>query len=313
VAGVLGFTFANLLSAFAGSLPQLAITRFVAVCFEELVLIVAAVLVVEEVAAAHRGLATGALAVAAGLGAGASAIAYPVVAPHWRLLYVPGLLGLPAAWALWRWLPEGRVWSASRNRAQLSALLVSPWRVRAILLVGFSALGALFYEPAGLFAAFFGSRVVQLSPATISAVVIISGLVAAPAFVAGGWLTDRFGRRWPGVALSLLAALTGGLTFVGNQASYWLGSIAAGVFAGAFSPLVSAWMGELLPTRARATGESATDVAFAVGGIVGLQLLALLQPQWGLSRSLLSISASAVAGSLLLLFLPETRGAALPE
>ena len=52
-------------------------------------------------------------------------------------------------------------------------------------------------------------------------------------------------------------------------------------------------------------------MAGALGGVAGFQLVALLQPALGLGPSLVAIAAGAVASSLLLLLLPETRGDAL--
>jgi uncharacterized membrane protein YccC len=74
-----------------------------------------------------------------------------------------------------------------------------------------------------------------------------------------------------------------------------------------------AWSGELFPTRARATAESLGGVAGAVGAIAGLQLVGLLSQGMGLGRALEVAAAVALAGAGLILLLPETKGAALPE
>jgi len=112
--GVAGFGAANLLSALAPSLVVLALVRFAAVCFESLVLSVSTALVVEETPSEHRGQAVAAITILAGAGTFLTVLAYPLLAPHWRVLYVAGGIALPASALVWRFLPEGGRWSAAR-------------------------------------------------------------------------------------------------------------------------------------------------------------------------------------------------------
>src|SRR5205085_6916274 len=109
-AGVLGFSIANLASAFAPSIGALSILRLVAVCFEALVGSVATALIVEEAPPAHRGQALSVLAILGGLGLFVAIVAYPVVAPHWRWLFLASGVGTFGAPLIWRRLPEGRAW-----------------------------------------------------------------------------------------------------------------------------------------------------------------------------------------------------------
>ena len=85
------------------------------------------------------------------------------------------------------------------------------------------------------------------------------------------------------------------------------------VAAAAGQAIVGAWDGELLPTRARATAESAAALAGSFGGVVGLQTVRWLQPGWGLGSAVGLVSLPALAGAGLLLLLPETRGRPLPD
>ena len=88
--GVGGFSIANFASAFAPSLEALAVLRLVAVCFEALVGGVATALIVEEAPPGSRGLAVSVLAVLSGAGTAITVIGYPLVAPHWRWLFLAG-------------------------------------------------------------------------------------------------------------------------------------------------------------------------------------------------------------------------------
>jgi putative MFS transporter len=303
--GTAAFGAADLLSAFAPSLAWLAAARIVAVAFEAAVAEIALIVVVEEMPPEHRGLGAAAMTLAAAAGAGIVVVAYPFLAPHWRVLYVAGAAALPAAVVIWRLLPETRVWEESRGLPALG------WRgawVRRLLIVAVSAaLGAVLYEPAGLFLALYGSHDLHLRPAAISAVVFISGLLGLFAYPAGGWLTDRFGRRWLGVVLSAANALTAGAAFGGGLALYWAGNLVFSALNSAAGPVFGAWTTELFPTRARVTAEAVDVVAGALGGVAGLQLVAHFG-SGGLGRAILPLTLFAVAGALILLLLPETGG-----
>ena len=316
ILAVAGFSLANLLSAAAPTVAWLAASRVVAVCFETVAGGVATALVIEEVAPDQRGLAVAAITVAAGAGAGLTTVLYPLVAPHWRVLYLAGAGGLAGAAVLAVLLRESRAWTASTAaagvpRLPLRVLLEPPWRARLAVVAAWSALGALLYSPASLLAALYGSRVLALGPTQISAVMVASGAASVPAFLVGGRLSDRWGRRRLGAGLGLLTALATAATFTGAQAAYWAGNVVWSVLASAGVPVLGAWYGELFPTRARATSESVGSVAGAVGGAAGFQLVGLLQPRLGLGPSLAATAAGAVAAALLLLLLPETRGEAL--
>jgi predicted MFS family arabinose efflux permease len=309
---VAGLSVANLATAFAPSLPWLAAARAVAVCFETVAAAVASVLVIEEVAPDRRGAAVAAITITAGAGTGVTTLLYPLLAPSWRLLYLAGGLGLVAACILARLVRESDAWRASagagRRSSPVSLLLRRPWRRRLAIASISAALGALLYEPAGLLFALFGSRSLHLDPVSISAIVVVAGLASIPAFLLGGWLSDRFGRRRLAVALGLLTVVFTALTFSGGRLAYWVGNVVWSILASASVPVVGAWYGELFPTRARATSESAAALAGAAGGAVGYQAVGLLGGQVGLGPGVAATAASAALAALLLLLLPETAG-----
>jgi MFS family permease len=311
--GVTAAAVADLASGLAASLAWLTLARVAAVSFEALTVSVATALVVEEVPASARGRGVALLTVAAGAGAGITALAYPVLAPHWRLLYLAGGAGVVAGPLIWLALPESRAWQSVRlATGALRLLATAPWRRRLLTLAAASALGAALYEPAGLLVALFGSRL-GLNPTAISAVVVVAGLASLPAFVVAARISDAAGRRRPEVAIAGLAALVVAATFSGSVLAYWAGNVAWSILASASVPILGAWTGELFPTRARASSEAASALAAAAGGAAGLQLVAALSGRLGLGPSLALTSMLALAGAGLLLLLPETRGHPLPE
>jgi len=312
--GVAGFSVANFASAFAPSLEALALLRLVAVCFEVLVGGVATALIVEEAPPGRRGQAVSVLAVLSGIGTGITVLAYPVVAPHWRYLFLAGGVGLLAAPMIWTRLPEGRVWLGVRLSGSALRLLIAPaWRRRLIVIAATTALLAVLLEPAGLLFTLFASQVLQLSPAAISELIIASGVAGAASYVAGGFLSDRFGRRVPGTALTGATAVAASLSFATGTPGFVAGNVLWSSFASAATPVLGAWSAELFPTRARATAEALSSLAAAAGSVAGLQAVGLLSQSMSLGTALGLTGVVAFLGALLLLLLPETRGAPLPD
>ncbi|HXL77655.1 MAG TPA: MFS transporter [Candidatus Eisenbacteria bacterium] len=312
--GVAGFSVANFASAFAPSLEALALLRLVAVCFEVLVGGVATALIVEEAPPGRRGQAVSVLAVLSGIGTGITVLAYPVVAPHWRYLFLAGGVGLLAAPMIWTRLPEGRVWLGVRLSGSALRLLIAPaWRRRLIVIAATTALLAVLLEPAGLLFTLFASQVLHLSPAAISELIIASGVAGAASYVAGGFLSDRFGRRVPGTALTGATAVAASLSFATGTPGFVAGNVLWSSFASAATPVLGAWSAELFPTRARATAEALSSLAAAAGSVAGLQAVGLLSQSMSLGTTLGLTGVVAFLGALLLLLLPETRGAPLPD
>jgi MFS family permease len=285
----------------------------VAVCLETSAGAAAVALVVEEVPPGVRAVAVSALTIAGGAGTGLTTVLWPLLTPNWRALYLLGGLGLVGAAVLaWR-LRESRAWQAARtDQLPFRVLLAAPWRRRLLIAIAASALATVFYEPAGLLVVLFGSRL-GLTPTALSAVIVVSGVLSLPAFPIGAQLSDRWGRRLLAPGLLLATAGFGAFTFVGTITGYWAGNVAWSVVASASAPVVAAWYGELFPTRARATSETVTAVAGALGGIVGLQFVGHVTARAGFGPGLMLAAVLAGGGALLLLLLPETRSEPLPQ
>jgi len=312
--GVAGFSLVNFASAFVGSLAGLAFLRLFAVCFEVLVLGVSTALIVEEAPQRSRGQAVSVLALLSGFGTGITVIAYPILAPNWRLLFLVSGGGVLAAPLIWWLLPEGRTWQGVRVTGSALRLLMQPhWRRRILILSAMFALFAVLLEPAGLLYTVYASRILGWSPAVISILIVVSGIVGAVSYLAGGYLTDRFGRRAPAIALTVATAGATSLSFATGTVGFFVGNVLWSGFASAATPVFGAWSGELFPTRARATAEAALGLAGAVGSIAGLLAVAVLSATTGLGGAIELGGVAAVAGALLLFLLPETKQQPLPE
>ena len=312
--GVGGFSLVNFASAFVPSLADLAFLRLFAVCFEVLVVGVATALIVEEAPQRSRGQAVSALALLSGFGTGITVIAYPIVAPHWRWLFLVSGVGVLAAPLIWWLLPEGRTWhSVHFTGSALRLLMEPPWRRRVFILAATFALLAVLLEPAGLLYTLYASVVLSWSPAEISILIVVSGAVGAASYLAGGYLTDRYGRRLPAIVLTVATGAATSLSFATGTVGFFTGNVLWSGFASAATPVFGAWSGELFPTRARATAEAALGLAGAVGSIAGLQAVGLLSATTGLGGAIELGGVAAIAGALLLFLLPETKQQTLPE
>src|SRR6202521_2756971 len=312
--GVAGFSVANFASAFAPSLTALSFMRLVAVCFEALVGGVATALIVEEAPPGRRGQAVSVLALLGGIGTGITVLSYPLLAPHWRWLFLAGGIGVLAAPAIWLRLPEGKTWPRVRlSRSALRLLMGRPWRRRILVLSATTALVAVLLEPAGLLFTVFASDVLHMTPVAISTLIVVSGVAGASAYLAGGYLSDRFGRRWPGIALTATTAVVTSLSFATGIAGFVIGNVLWSSIASAATPVFGAWSAELFPTRARATAEATSSVAAAIGSVAGLQVVGLMSQSVELGRALELAGVVALAGAGLLFFLPETRQLPLPD
>jgi MFS family permease len=312
--GVAGFSLANFVSGLATSLEALAFLRLVAVCFEVMVGGVATALVVEEAPPARRGLAVSVLAVLAGFGTGVTVLLYPLVAPHWRWLFLAGGIGLLIAPLIWIRLPEGRMWLGVRMTASALRLLLQPqWRRRVVIIAAMTALLAVLLQPAGLLFTVYASEVLRLSPVAISTLIAVSGFAGAASYVAGGYLSDRFGRRWLAIVLTIATSIATSLSFATGTIGFLAGNVLWSAFASAATPVFGAWTAELFPTRARATAEATAAVAAAAGSIAGLQAVGLIAPRAGLGHAIELCGVAAIAGVFFLFLLPETKQAPLPD
>ena len=155
--------------------------------------------------------------------------------------------------------------------------------------------------------------VLSWSPVQISFLIVVAGIAGAVSYLAGGYLTDRFGRRGPAIALTVATAAATSLSFATSTVGFFVGNVLWSAFASAATPVFGAWSGELFPTRARATAEAAIALAGAIGSIAGLQVLALLSASTGFGGAIELEGVAAVAGALLLFLLPETKQQPLPE
>ncbi|MGH8197719.1 MAG: MFS transporter [Steroidobacteraceae bacterium] len=240
----------------------------------------------------------------------------------WRWLFVVG--ALPAFFTLWirRRVPEPAAWvrrqGTVRPRANPFAVLFGPplWRrtVLAIVLtacVQFGYWGLFFWLPS------FLARPIDQGGAGMTILRSMAWLIpmqvgAYLGYLSFGFISDWIGRRRTFMIFLALAAL---LVPIYAQLArspislMLLGPVIGFVGHGYFS-VFGAFLAELFPTEARATGQGlAYNGGRALGALAPytIGVLATL-PNVGIGSALGLTSAFFLAGALLMLAFPDTSG-----
>ncbi len=172
------------------------------------------------------------------------------------------------------------------------------------LLAGSTAirsLGVALYAP---FLALFLRNVLGLAYDEIGLLLFLTGLIALPAGLAGGLLTDRVGRRrlilW-GLAGEAVATL--GLAYAFAQRSLPEAIAAAtvgGIIATAAGPAGAAYLADLVTGAERTRGYTAFRIGFNAGYSAGVTMGGLLVSSVGFAGSV-GLAALLIGGAAVLL------------
>ena len=319
-----------ILTAATGASPSMesfVALQFLARIFHTATGIVAAVYIAEEFPSDHRGWGFGALAILAGVGSGVALVMFGMIEQlpfGWRTLYFLALPTLALLPLLLRRLPETQRFlsaqaqsSPSYVKAHLSPIVsvatAYPGRFAAlavvILIVAISNVAAGLYGPTYL------QSEHDYSPARLSTILLLTGIVGAASALYLGSLSDRHGRRRLAVLL-LVASPCAMVAFY--EVSGVLLPVLLVTFAlvGTGADVSLAAMGkELFPTSYRSTVSGFVAMAAAAGGVIGLwahgRLFDVLGDQWTAVSALAALGL--LAPFILAFTLPETNRRALEE
>jgi len=288
---VIGFSLFTFLTAFARTPGEFVWLQMCARAFIGAEVMLAAVVIVEELAARDRGWGIGVLGAlgASGHGAAAMVFGFIDVMPHgWRTLYVLGAVPLLALAWLRRNLPETERFEAQATEAN------EPASLRGIL----SPLGRLFTEYPGRLIALslvvfsldlvhwtvfgFLSKTLQdvhgYAASTVSVVVVVGGALGIIGHLFAGEFGGRIGWRRVMLVLLGLHAVTGYAFYNGTGwlvLAAWIGIIFAATGSGVVLKALGA---ELFPTSYRSTASGMRLVVATLGGVSGYYLEGLLYP-----------------------------------
>lgn len=318
---ILIFSFASLGSATSQSVAQLVAWRTLLGLGLGGEWSAGSVLVAESVPAVHRGKAIGLMQSGWAVGYLIAVVVAAVVLPTlgWRWLFALGVL--PALLVFWirRRVEEPPIAAAAGGpRTSPWSLLRPPLVGRTLLATAVSA--AVMFGYWGLFTwmpSFFAAPVEQ-GGAGLGLVRSAGWLVpmqvgAFFGYLAFGHAADRFGRRWSFVAFLAAAAaiVTAYGALVRSPAALLALAPALGFFGHGYFSLFGAQLAELFPTGVRGTAQGLCyNTGRALSAAAPATIGALADAR-GLAGAIGSTAAFFVAGALLVLFLPETRGAEL--
>jgi MFS family permease len=320
---VLAYTALTGATAFAPDARSYMIFQFLARVFGTAEILLAVVVISEELGPGARGWGIGALFAIKSCGVGLAAALLPLAAGSpqgWRMLYLVGLAPLLLLAWLRRSLPETEHFEARvhvRGEGALEPLrkLVRAYPVRFAATCGIALTLSLGLAATDLFGPKYLQQAHGWTPSQVSLLYIMGGAFAIAGAPIAGKLSDRFGRR-PLSVIAGIAAVALPMAFY-NGSGLWLAPLWIGVVFCLVGndTLLSTYGAELFPTSHRSTAAGARLVVATLGGSLGLALESALytftQSHWSAISILLFV---ALAAPLIVAFaLPETAGRSLEE
>jgi MFS family permease len=330
MATILIYSFATLGTATAQNLTQLMIWRAAVGIGMGGEWSSGAVLVSETWPAEHRGKAIGIMQSGWAIGYILASLAAAAILPTlgWRWLFVIGVL--PALFVIWvrRNVDEPAVWIARREKdgpsqddphsseantlvAIFSRPLIGRTLKASLLtsLVMFGYWGFFTWLPSFLATSAEGGGA-GMSVVKSVAWIIPTQIGAFFGYLSFGFISDRMGRRPTFIGFLLAAAVL--VPIYGYMARSPWALLVTGPLLGFFShgyfSVFGAMLSELFDTRVRATGQGFTyNVGRILGGLAPYTVGALALTR-GIGPALALTSAFFIAGALMILTLPETRG-----
>ncbi|MFO1094577.1 MAG: MFS transporter [Planctomycetaceae bacterium] len=336
IATILIYSVFSGLTYFASELWHVAALRFLVAVGVGGEWAVAASLVAEVFPVRARAHAAGIFHASSVIGTWLAALAGLAVGAQWRLAFLFGII--PALLVLWvrgqlrepdQWQSHavaGTATTGSVQRGSFRELLTSsPWKHRAWLgmvlaSAGLGTFWAVTVAGQDLTQALLvrtGAAADAASQQAKFAYGIVQTAGGGVGLLAFGPLSARFGRRMTFVVFQLLAFLVVPVTCWLPQSYSQLlcilpvfGFLTLGIHAG-----YAIYFPELFPTRLRATG---TSFCFNGGRLLAVPVLFCsgwlkAQSAIDLRVAVTSLAALFILGTIVVLFLPETRGQSLPE
>jgi len=328
IASVAGCAFCNVATAFAQSGLALAWMQLGARFFMGAQILLAAVVVSEELSAENRGWGLGILSAVGGLGGALTILVYVFVEQlpfGWRSLYIVGGFGMLCVPWLWRRLQETRRFSEQQSQVNPSAedgpawqplrdiVRLHGWRLAA--LVGVVAPISVILEPSTVFVSKHLQDDLGYTPGGVGLLMAVCGIATPLGNMVAGSVSDRFGRKPLTILMSLLLTVAVALFYNGTGAvAVAVGLALVFMSFGSLLVLHSALATELFPTAYRSTAAGVREAVGTAGASLGLGLLTLLYAATGShSASITWLLLLTPISPLILLFIPETAGRELEE
>jgi MFS family permease len=328
IASVAGCALCNLATAFAQSGLALAWWQLGARCFLGGQILLAGVVVSEELSAENRGWGLGLLSAVGGLGGGLTLLVYAFVdqLPYgWRFLFIVGSFGLLCVPWLWSSLKETRRFSEHQSRVDVGPAAGPAgqplrdivrrhgWRLAAMM--GFIAPVALILEPGSVFVSKHLQGDLGYSPGGVGLLMAVCGIATPLGNMLSGTISDRLGRKPLTILMSLLLSVAVALFYNGTGTlAVALGLALLFLSLGSIMVLHTALATELFPTAFRSTAAGVREAVGTVGASMGLWILSLLYVATGSHAvSITWVLLLTPISPFILLFIPETARRELEE
>ena len=326
---IVAYTMLTGATALVASATSFVACQFLSAAFSQAQVILAIVVLAEELDAEHRGWGIGVFYAIQATGAGLAAALLPLVdttREGWRILYAVGLVPLSLLALWWRRLPETRRFDAYRQDEGKTQVRAGGFLAPAVALASsypgrFLSLMAvvLVFSGGGAAADFMGPKYLQQAhgwaPSQVTLLYLTGGVLGILGSVVAGRASDRGGRRRVTVGFGL-AAVVFTLIFYNAKGPLlpiaWVATIFAVL---GHDTLLGTFGAELFPTSHRATAGGARVVAMTIGGALGLAAESVLYEELGSHWSAISLLLLIVAiGPLIVaVAFPETAGICLEE
>ncbi|MCB4805575.1 MFS family permease [Methylobacterium brachiatum] len=321
---ILWFSAFSLICAFVQTFEQLLVARALLGLGFGGEWAAGAVLMGEAIRAQYRGRAVGSVqsgwAVGWGLAVLAQAVLFSLLPPEnaWRWMFAIGALPALLVFYLRRYVEEPQV--AAETRAAAAAIgdrpkiweIFGPGVLRTTLLAamfGTGAQGGYYAVTTWLPTYLQVERKISVVGSTGYLAFLILGSFTG--YLAGAWISDRFGRRklFVGFAVGAVATVLV-YTQVPMSAQFiWLLGFPLGFFASGYLSGVGAFFTELFPTRIRGSAQGFCYNAGRGLGALFPTLIGYLSSTLSLGTAIAVFACGAYALLLVgALLLPETRG-----
>lgn len=272
-------------------------------------------IVVEELPAGSRAVASGLTTLAYGLGAGFVVVILPLadLGPWgWRLTFAASALTAPLLWHGFRYLKEsGRFERHIETAPEQRRVRIS--RSRLVVIGTMFFLLNVFLAPASQLQNDYLRVHRGFDGLTITIFTLLTATPGAIGILAGGRLADLRGRRAAIVPGLISMGVFGAILFATAGPSMWMAALAAGILGGLSAPALGVIAPELFPTGRRG-GTRGTVNAIAVGGsVTGLLGAGLLIGPAGYGPTFALLALAPIAAAILAFRVPETRNRELEE